>query len=369
MALNFPANTTLPYVDPVSGLKYIYNDSVGAWEAAIQPPAIVSSDPPAITIPGFLWWDDVGGSLYVWYQDADGGQWVDASPSGENVASAYISQNAPEGALPGELWWNNDNGRLYVYYDDGDSQQWIQAYTPDGSGVTVNQGLKMHSGAATPTNAKKHDLWFNTTDRTLYAFIGDTPEWTKTNNIINPSSFVTSVTATSPISIGGTAKEPNITVDVGSTTVTGVVRLSTVNEAKTGLDKTNALSPGVLKEAIATSPTTYLPAASSTQAGVASFATTSETTAGALSNKAVTPQSLKASLPSMGLSVPVGTVITNAGAVAPNGYLACDGALLSRTTYSALFQVIGTTYGIGDGTTTFKLPTVTGGTFNSYIKF
>ena len=43
MALNFPSNTDLPYVDPVSGLKYIYNNAVGAWETAIQPPAVISS--------------------------------------------------------------------------------------------------------------------------------------------------------------------------------------------------------------------------------------------------------------------------------------------------------------------------------------
>ena len=55
MALNFPTNTDLPYVDPVSGLKYIYNDAVGAWETAIQPPAVVSSTVPTeLTIPAFL---------------------------------------------------------------------------------------------------------------------------------------------------------------------------------------------------------------------------------------------------------------------------------------------------------------------------
>ena len=362
MALNFPANTTLPYVDPVSGLKYIYNTSVGAWEAAIQPPAIVASEPPAITIPGFLWWDDVGGSLYVWYQDADGGQWVDASPSGDNVASAYINTNAPQGALPGELWWDSENGRLYVYYDDGDSQQWIQAYTPDGSGAVVNYGLKLHSGAATPTNAKKNDLWYNTTDSTLYAFVGDTPEWKKTNNITDPVTFVKSVTGASPINIGGTAKEPSISIDIASTTVTGAVRLANVTEVQEGLSKTVAISPGVLKEALQTAASKYI-------TSLIEPATTAETISGSVTNKAVTPASLKAAIPSLAMCTPVGTVITHAGAVAPTGYLACDGALLSRVTYKALFQVIGTTYGIGDGSTTFKLPTVTGGTFNSYIKF
>jgi len=41
---------------------------------------------------------------------------------------------------------------------------------------------------------------------------------------------------------------------------------------------------------------------------------------------------------------------------APTGYLLCDGSAVSRTTYSALFGVIGTTYGVGDGSTTFNLP-------------
>lgn len=45
---------------------------------------------------------------------------------------------------------------------------------------------------------------------------------------------------------------------------------------------------------------------------------------------------------------------------APAGFLACNGALVSRTTYSALFAEIGTTYGAGDGSTTFALPDLRG---------
>lgn len=43
-------------------------------------------------------------------------------------------------------------------------------------------------------------------------------------------------------------------------------------------------------------------------------------------------------------------------ATAPSGYLLCNGQLVSRTTYSALFTLIGTTFGAGDGSTTFALP-------------
>jgi microcystin-dependent protein len=55
---------------------------------------------------------------------------------------------------------------------------------------------------------------------------------------------------------------------------------------------------------------------------------------------------------------PVGTIIQFAGAAAPTGYLACPTTLtnISRTTYAALFAAIGTTWGIGNGSTTFGLP-------------
>jgi len=45
--------------------------------------------------------------------------------------------------------------------------------------------------------------------------------------------------------------------------------------------------------------------------------------------------------------------------VIPDGWLECDGTAVSRTTYSELFDLIGTTYGVGDGSTTFNLPTET----------
>ena len=55
-------------------------------------------------------------------------------------------------------------------------------------------------------------------------------------------------------------------------------------------------------------------------------------------------------------SVAVGEVISFAGNTIPSGYLLCDGAAVSRSEYANLFQVIGTTYGGGNGSTTFNLP-------------
>ncbi len=58
--------------------------------------------------------------------------------------------------------------------------------------------------------------------------------------------------------------------------------------------------------------------------------------------------------------VATGGIIAYGGTSAPSGYLLCDGALVSRTTYAALFTAISTAFGVGDGMTTFGLPDLRG---------
>ena len=55
-------------------------------------------------------------------------------------------------------------------------------------------------------------------------------------------------------------------------------------------------------------------------------------------------------------SMPSGAIQMYGGSTAPTGYLLCNGGAVSRASYSDLFAVIGTTYGIGDGSTTFNVP-------------
>jgi microcystin-dependent protein len=56
---------------------------------------------------------------------------------------------------------------------------------------------------------------------------------------------------------------------------------------------------------------------------------------------------------------PTGGLIMWGTGTAPSGWLLCDGAAVNRTTYAALFAVISTTFGVGDGSTTFNLPNYT----------
>ena len=59
-------------------------------------------------------------------------------------------------------------------------------------------------------------------------------------------------------------------------------------------------------------------------------------------------------------SSPAGTVIFYAASAAPSGFLKANGAAISRTAYASLFAAIGTTFGVGDGSTTFNVPDMRG---------
>ena len=70
-----------------------------------------------------------------------------------------------------------------------------------------------------------------------------------------------------------------------------------------------------------------------------------------------------------GDTLPIGSITPYSGISTPSNWLLCDGREVSRETYSQLFAVIGTSYGAGDGSTTFNLPdlTFTGTEINNYI--
>jgi microcystin-dependent protein len=68
-------------------------------------------------------------------------------------------------------------------------------------------------------------------------------------------------------------------------------------------------------------------------------------------------------------SMPVGSIMWFAGTTTPTAWLPANGDAVSRTTYATLFAVIGTTYGVGDGSTTFNVPSVASTTGAYYIRY
>jgi microcystin-dependent protein len=94
--------------------------------------------------------------------------------------------------------------------------------------------------------------------------------------------------------------------------------------------------------------------------------------AGVLNDVQTTINSLQTTINSLQTAVnnvqgvPSGSVFWFAASAAPTGYLYCNGAAISRTTYAALFAIVGTTYGVGDGSTTFNLPELRGEFIRGY---
>lgn len=88
----------------------------------------------------------------------------------------------------------------------------------------------------------------------------------------------------------------------------------------------------------------------------------------------ITDGTLKGQIkPILSDGMPTGTVLSFAGNTIPENYLLCDGSAVSRSTYANLFKVIGTTYGAGDGSSTFNLPNlvdrfVEGGSASGAVK-
>ena len=77
-------------------------------------------------------------------------------------------------------------------------------------------------------------------------------------------------------------------------------------------------------------------------------------------NSTQTELNLLDGLVSTDIVMPTGSIIVYAGSSAPSGWLFCDGSAISRTTYATLFGVVSTTYGGGDGSSTFNLPDIRG---------
>lgn len=86
------------------------------------------------------------------------------------------------------------------------------------------------------------------------------------------------------------------------------------------------------------------------------LASKDEAEAGINASKFMTPARVSDAIKNFAGADLTGMIFAFAGNTLPDGYLSCDGSQVSRTTYKKLFDVIGTTYGAGDGKTTFTLP-------------
>jgi len=199
---------------------------------------------------------------------------------------------------------------------------------------------------------------------------------------INRLSGVTS----SVVSINNTQTLTNKTIDLTNNTVTGT--LAEFNTALDGADFVSLAGTETLTNKTLTSPVVTggtlnggvaltvdstelnkLDGVTATTAEINKLAGLTATTAELNKLTGATPtveeinfvDGVTSSIQTqLNTNTPVATIVMYGAAAAPTGWLLCDGAAVSRTTYATLFGVIGTDYGVGDNTTTFNLPDLKG---------
>jgi microcystin-dependent protein len=198
-----------------------------------------------------------------------------------------------------------------------------------------------------PTNASKANLDSATDDPKLARpDLADLVD--KFNDLLTHLnlSTITSGPASIPLSLanGGTgaataaAARTNLGVEDATESAAGRIEIATQTEANNGTDDTRALTPAKLTN-ISPASVTY---STSDQILILDASDSSK-----LKRSTVT-------------FIPAGSVVDFAGSSAPSGWLLCAGQAVSRTTYADLFTAIGTTFGVGDGSTTFNLPDLRG---------
>ena len=141
------------------------------WVVTVNTPqggtAAVGPSPPANPGEGDLWFNTGDDSLNVW----DGSAWVTVSGAG----GAVVASSPPSPAENGDLWWDDVGGQLYIYYDDGTSAQWVAASTTPATGAGV-----ITISETEPTSPEVGALWWATDVAKL--FFWDGTQWIITIN-------------------------------------------------------------------------------------------------------------------------------------------------------------------------------------------
>jgi microcystin-dependent protein len=154
-----------------------------------------------------------------------------------------------------------------------------------------------------------------------------------------------------------TANTAITTANAANSTANGIA--GTANTALTNANAAVVTANAAVVTANAASVTATN--AETTANAISSTANTALTTANAISSTANTAlTNANAAIVAANAAVPAGSVFYFAANAAPTNFLKANGAAISRATYSALFTAVGTTFGVGDGSTTFNVPDLRG---------
>ncbi len=215
--------------------------------------------------------------------------------------------------------------------------------SPDVVALLGETGLNPRGTWVTATDYEALDLAKYTTDGNVYVCLTDHTSGT----------FATDLAA---------GKWMLFTAGVNSAAIQGYATAAeaaqTAAEAAQAAAEASETAAGASETAAASSASAASTSAT-TASGHKTSAEAAQTAAEAAQSAAEDAQAA-AEAAAASLSIPAGVIVPYGAAAAPTGWLLCYGQAVSRTTYATLFGVIGTTYGVGNGTTTFNVPDLRG---------
>ena len=244
---------TLPSADGTAG-QVLSTDGAGvlSWSAGGGGGASVttSDTAPATPTDGDLWYDSANGRMYVYYDDGNTSQWVDASPQG--LLSIAAGDTPPSAPTPGTVWYDSVGGRTYFYYDDGNTSQWVDASPQAAPTVYVAD-----TPPASPVNG---GFWYDSSVGRTYIYYndGNTAQWVDSSpQATGPQTLIT---------VGNTSAEVFDTGSNGRFVVTteGVERLRVDSSGTLRLAGSTSGYVGLVPAAVAGSTTYTLPSADGT---------------------------------------------------------------------------------------------------------
>ena len=135
---NVGIGTTIPtqaltVVGVVSATSFIGDGSgLTGITATAKASVTISETAPVDPEVGDMWYNSVLGRTFIYYEDVDSIQWVDAAPFNLEPddgigATVSVGSLPPPSPVNGDLWYSTIKGRLFIWYIDTDSSQWVDA--------------------------------------------------------------------------------------------------------------------------------------------------------------------------------------------------------------------------------------------------
>ena len=249
----------------------------------------------------------------------------------------------------------------------GDTAGAVKSSTKSGYVAIDSDGYMFPNGMGTPTT-------LNTTAKQVVEAINEVLASLNTYKTSTNDSITGLTNSKAPTNHASTAT----TYGTGSGTNYGHVKLSDATNSTSGVSGGIAATPAAVATVRAAvddltgltnskAPTNHASTAttygtgSGTNYGHVKLSDATNSTSGVSGGIAATPAAVatvRAAVDDLNiaLALPAGITVPYAGATSPTGWLLCNGQAVSRTSYPRLFAAIGTTYGAGDGSTTFNVP-------------